>query len=290
MNHLVSIFCLILSLLPLTGRSLGIKVNEFYNGTSAVSPGTKMASDEYIEFVIVDKTTAAELAALTFGDTNDTTSKLSGVFQFDQATLEAALAGSGLDAFQAGTIIVVKGAGLGAQNLSYNPLADNLSNSDAWSIELVAGQGAKDSAETKINGTINVGTGGDVVWISSSSPPKNNTDTSGFIHAIGYDIAPGKIAKDVIADFGSENILTSNLATGQVLSNVGSSTESLAMNANGTMGTGNGGLNDTWLIGGLRTSAALSLAPEPGRVALLALGSLVLLRRRKRSTLGGIHA
>ncbi len=290
MNRLALTFCLFLSLLPLAGWSVGIKVNEFYNGTGAVSPGTKMASDEYIEFVIVDKTTAAELAGLTFGDTNDTTSKLSGVFQFDQATLEAALKGSGLDAFQAGTIIVVKGAGLGAQNLSYNPLADNLSNSDAWSIELVAGQGAKDSAETKINGNINAGTGGDVVWVSSSSPPKNNTDTSGFIHAIGYDSAPGKIAKEVIADFGAENILKSSLTVGQILSNTGSDNESLALGTKGTMGTSNGGANDTWLIGGLRTSAALSLVPEPGRVALLALGGIVFLHRRRRSNVGGLRA
>lgn len=290
MSRLAFIFCLFLSLLPQAGWSVGIKVNEFYNGTGAVSPGTKMASDEYIEFVIIDKATAAELAGLTFGDTNDTTSKLSGVFQFDQATLEAALKDSGLNAFQAGTIIVVKGAGLGAQNLSYNPLSDNLSNSDAWSIELVAGLGAKDSAETKINGNITVGTGGDVVWVSSSSPPKNNTDTSGFIHAIGYDIAPGKIANEVIANFGVENILNTTMGAGQILSNIGSGTESLAMSAAGTMGTSNGGANDTWLIGGLRASAALSLAPEPGRVALLALGGIVFLRRRRRSNMGGLHA
>ncbi len=280
---------MVFALLPLAGWGVDIRVNEFYNGTGLVTLGTKMASDEYIEFVIVDKATAADLAALTFGDTNDTTSKLGGVFQFDKATLEAALAGSGVDAFQAGTIIVVKGAGLGVQNLSYNPLSNNLSNSDAWSIELVAGQGAKDSSETKINGNLSLGSSGDVVWVASGTP-KNNSDTSGFIHAIGYDTAPGKIAKDVIADFGKENILGSSLGLGQSISNVGSGTESLVAGNKGTMGTSNGGANDTWLVSGLRTTAALGLAPEPGRVALLGLGATMLLMRRRRFCKGGAHA
>jgi hypothetical protein len=138
-------------------------VNEYRNSNGAQSFGTKMAADEYIEFVVGEQSTAAQLAALTFGDTNDGTSQLRSVFQFDQATLEQALLSAGRTDFLPGTIIVVKGASLGAQDLGYNPLSTNQGDSDAWSIQLVAGQGAVDHSEVLINGTLSIGNGGDVV-------------------------------------------------------------------------------------------------------------------------------
>ena len=263
-------------------------VNEIYNGSGSATAGTKMASDEYIEFVIVEKTTSAQLAAMTFGDTNSSTSQLKSVFQFDQATLDTALAGSGVDAFQAGTIIVVKGAGLGPQNLSYQPLSNNLNNSDAWSIQLVAGQGAKDSPDTQVNGSVSAGTSGDVVWIASGTP-KSSTDTSGFISAIGYDNNPGTIAKSVASTFGSSSILPTTVSSGHAISNTGGATDALVVSTAGTMGTTNGGANDAWIVGGLRASAALSLAPEPDRASLLTLGGALVLLRRRRFKQGGAH-
>ena len=287
MSRSVPIALLCLCLLVDSSWGVGVMINEFSNGSGPVI--NKMVRDEYIEFVITEQTSAATLASLTFGDTNDATSQLQGVFRFDQATLEAALAGSSVTEFQAGTIIVVKGVGLGAQNISYNPLSNNLSDTDAWSLQLVAGQGARDHSETLINGNINFGNNGEVVWISASNPPAHNTDTSGFIHAIGYDSSPGVIANRVISTFGSGNIATTSIPTNRVLSNTGGLSASVVVNNVGSFGQTNGGANDTWIIGGLRTTSALNLAPEPARASLLALGCAMLALRRRRTNAGGSH-
>lgn len=255
-------------------------VNEFNVGSGTVAPGTKMARDEYIEFLIVEPTTAAQLASMTFGDSNASTSRLQSAFQFDQATLQTALAGSGLTAFQPGSIIVVKGAGLGAQDLDYHPMSGNTGDADAWSIQLVAGQGAKDSPNTKVDGNYDAASAGDVMWISSKSPT-SNTDTSGIISAIGFDSSPGLVASNVISTEGSGSILRTTVANGSAISNVGGSTESLVVGATGSMGVANGGTNSTFITG-LRDTAALSLTPEPSRTSLIGAGMMFLLSRRQR--------
>ncbi|MBL9134120.1 MAG: hypothetical protein JNG86_23100 [Verrucomicrobiaceae bacterium] len=263
-------------------QAASIMVNEYRNGSSTAGPGTKMVRDEFIEFIITENTSAASLAALTFGDSNDATSMLQGVFRFDQGTLDTALANAGLGEFLPGTLIVVKGINLGAQSLAYDPL------NGGWSLELVAGQGARDHSETLINGNINFGNNGEVVWVSSSNPPARNSDTSGFIHAIGHDNNPGLIANTVAAAFGSENILLSTVTTGRSVANVGDSTESLAVTTTATMGATNGGSNSTW-VEGLRTSAlSVTSAPEPGRASLFMLALFALQNRRVRQ--GGLHA
>ena len=254
-------------------------VNEYYNGSGSVGPGTKMVRDEFIEFVITETTTAASLATLTFGDSNDATSQLGGVFHFDQTTLQTALDNVRLSAFLPGTLLVVKGIDLGPQSLAYAPL------NGSWDIELVAGQGALDHPETKINGNISIGNKGETVWISSTTPVRNS-DTSGFIHAIGHTTAPGLIASNVATVFGSENILPSTVNTGTSVANMGSTTESLTATTNATMGAGNGGKNSAW-IEGLRSFGILS-APEPSRGMLLlsAAGTYIFKRKRK----GGLRA
>ncbi len=257
-------------------------VNEYRNTGGSVGPGTKMVRDEYIEFVITESTTSASLAALTFGDSNDATSMLQGVFRFDQATLDQALTNAGLSAFLPGTLIVVKGVNLGAQSLAYDPL------NGGWSFELVAGQGARDHSETLVNGNLNIGNNGDVVWISSSHPPARNSDTNGFIHAIGHDNTPGAIATTVAAAFGSENILAATITTGRSIANIGNTTESLVSTTTSTMGQLNGGLNTTWIEGLRGSSPEVTAVPEPSRTLMTMIGLMALQSQRSRRK-GGPH-
>lgn len=278
-----TIICLFFALwLPPQLRAAAIMVNEYRNTGGTVGPGTKMVRDEYIEFVITESTTAASLAALTFGDSNDATSMLQGVFRFDQATLDQALSNAGLNAFLPGTLIVIKGVNLGAQSLAYDPL------NGGWSFELVAGQGARDHGETLVNGNLNIGNNGDIVWISSSNPPARNSDTSGFIHAIGHDNAPGAIATTVAAAFGSENILAATITTGRSIANIGNTTESLVSNATSTMGQLNGGLNTTWIEGLRGASPDVTAVPEPSRTLMAMVGLMALQSQRSRRK-GGLH-
>ncbi|MCB1208363.1 MAG: PEP-CTERM sorting domain-containing protein [Verrucomicrobiales bacterium] len=265
-----------MSLLSQGLRGMNVMINEFQNANGQMDAATKMARDEYIEFVIVEATSAAELAAMTFGDSNSGTSRLRSVFSFDEATLDLALSGSSLTQFLPGTIIVVKGTGLGTQELGYDPYANT---TDSWKIELVAGQGAKDHPSTLIDGNLSLDTNGDVVWISSTLPT-SNTDTSGFIHALGYDNSPGEIASTVASVFGSENILNTRLSSGTAVSNVGGDTVSLVTSTSGSMGVANSAANAAWL-----TDTRLLAIPEPHRALLIVTGLLFSLIRRRRSPL-----
>ena len=115
-------------------------------------------------------------------------------------------------------------------------------------------------------------------------------DTSGFIHAIGYDNNPGTIANAVIAKFGSENILSTTVPTGRSISNVGSTSESLVVSTTGTMGAANSVANATWITGLQNQSVAMGLVPEPSRAVLLGLGLGLIACRRQRHQPGGCHA
>ncbi len=267
---------------PLVGGQAAIlMVNEYFNANGASTAGTKMATDEYIEFVVGERATAAALSALTFGDTSDATNALRSVFRFNEATLQQALANAGRSDFMPGTIIVVKGAALGPQDLNYRPVAG--AGDDGWNIELVAGQGAIDHSETRINGNLSVGNAGEVVWVSTSNPPSNTTDFSGFISALGHDANPGLAANSAIAKFGGGVIWSGNVTTGSSVSNGGGgSAPGAIVSVGGTRGVANGGGN-TIFVTSLRTASLLVTVPEPSRAALLliGLGALFCPRRRR---------
>lgn len=264
-------------LCPGFGRAVGLMVNEYRAGSSNFST-SQMGNDDFIEFVLTTNATSADLAALTFGDTNHQTSQLNSVFRFDQTTLDTVLANSGQTSFLAGTIIVVKGAWLGAQNLSYDPQSASIGDADAWSIELVAGQGAQDHPSSSIDGTLNVDRRGEVIWVSTDDPPSNTLDTSGFIAAIGHDNNQGAIADAVAAQFGAAAILTDSFPTARTIQNTGGSTISLAAFTSSTMGAANNAANQTWIEESLRAFAV----PEPSRatLCLIAMAGIWLRRRR----------
>jgi hypothetical protein len=264
---------------PDVASAVGLMINEFRVGTG--SPDSfKMADDEFVEFVLTTNATASELASLTFGDSNHQTSRLNSILRFDQATLDLVLANAGKTSFLAGTFIVVKGAGLGAQNLTYNPLATNTANADAWSIELVAGQGARDHPETTVDGVFDLDRKGGVVWVSTDNPPVDRIDTSSFISAIGFDDKPGAVADAVVSKFGAGSILGESFTGARVVQNVGGSNVSLVANTSATLGAPNNAMNASWIEGNLRFVAA----PEPSRAFLIlcALSAGIMRRRRAK--------
>ena len=239
-----------------------------------------MVADEFIEFVITSNTTAAELASLTFGDSTEATGYFNSAFRFDLTTLNSVLSSAGLGSFLAGTIITVKGVSLGAQNLSYNPTAANVGNADAWSIELVAGLGAKDHPTAPMNGDIDIAGQGDVIWVSTDNPPTSSTDFSSLVSAMGHDNNPGALATAVTSQFGSGAILNSTIGAPKAIYNSGGAIMAAAQTTSSTMSATNGGANSTW-IEGLRIAAVV---PEPSRAMLLLCGGAsLMLRRRRRS-------
>lgn len=263
---------------PDPASAVGLMVNEYRVGTGS-GDSFNMANDEFIEFVLTTDATSSELASLTFGDTNHQTSRLNSILHFDQATLDTILTNAGRTSFLAGTFIVVKGTGLGAQNLTYDPLATNTSNSDAWSIELVAGQGARDHPETNVDGDFDLDRKGGVVWVSTDNPPTDRIDTSSFISAIGHDDKPGAIADAVVSKFGAGSILGESFTGARVVQNVGGSSVSLAATTSATLGAPNNGANANWIEGSLR----FATAPEPGRASLVFLALAAGVMRRRRS-------
>lgn len=254
-------------------------VNE-YRITNGGGLTNSMATGEFIEFVLTADATPADLANLSFGDTNHQTSQINSVFAFDQTTLESVLTSAGRTTFLAGTVIVVKGTALGAENLTYNPLSTNLADTDAWGIELVAGQGFASQPASLVTGNLDMDRRGEVVWVSTTMPA-GVLDTSGFVSAVGHDDAPGAIATAVAAQFGSDHILNQTFpTTTRQVQNVGTADSvSLVGATSASMGAPNSVANATWIEGALRAMAI----PEPSRAvtSLLALASITLRRRRR---------
>ena len=260
----------------------GIVVNEYYSGSVGTVGSTAMAGSDYIEFALTQNMTSAALAALTFGDTNSSTSSFSGVFQFDKSTLDNVLSSAGRTSFLAGSIIVVAGANY-SQNLTYTPASTNITNNDAWSIVLVAGQGAKSDSDFKKGGDISFSISGDAVWVSTDNPPSSTTDTSSLISGLAHtDDSLGTVGTAIKTQFGSSHIYNGSQPYGNSISNTGTDAATvLSLVSGGTMANPNGGINTTW-INGLR---AVALTPEPTRVLLVLLGFFTCFLKRQRPNL-----
>ena len=280
MNRIFPSVCAFLTLVGASALwAQGIVVNEYYNGNGSVLGSSKFSQNDFVEFAITQPMSASSLSALTFGDANANSTMMQGVFSFNQATLEGVLSSAHLTEFLPGTLIVVKGAGLGAQKLNYNPLS---LSSSAWSIELVAGQGARDNPEKKINGNFSINTSSDVVWISQSAPPVNNTDTSSLISAIGHGSTTGNIARAAISDFGAASILSGPITSGHAVANVGGVSVSLAQTAP-SLGQSNSPENAQWLQN-LRVPSLITATPEPSRSVMLMIGLMALVSRRAKTS------
>jgi hypothetical protein len=264
-----------------SAHGIGIVINEFRATNTAIPTGSVMATNEFIEFLITAPTTANELASLTFGDTNNATSRISSAFAFDLSTLDGVLNSAGLTEFQVGTLIVVKGTGLGAQNLSYNPLSATISDQDAWAIELVVNQGFSRVATYPQGGPMNLNTNqGDVVWIAQGTPNRATT-TSGFIDALGIETTMGRIANDAVNIFGTSAILNTsvpNNGSNAVSRSFSGGAPILAAPSRGTAGTNAAEINALRL-----DTLSLAGIPEPTRASLLAFALLSVALRRRRS-------
>ncbi len=278
-SRLVAVGLLVVWLGSPVAFALGIVVNEFFATNTAVDSTTQMAPDEFIEFLITAPTTAAELASLTFGDTHHNTQRINAAYGFHLPTLESILASAGLTRFLPGSLIVVKGIGLGPQELSYNPMSASASDHAAWSFQLVAGQGFSQLASYPGSGPLDLSTSqGDVVWIAQGTPT-NNRDTSGFIDALGVETDNGRIASDVEALFGSSALVNATLGDGVASVTRGDDLLGTAAGfAVPTLGEPEPPPAGTSSITELRVQSV----PEPSRVLLIGLGLLSTALRRRR--------
>jgi hypothetical protein len=254
----------------------GIVINEYTNTNGNVTAGYKFTSNEYVEFVLTGDMTVSQLGALTFGDSNATTSTLNSSFKFNTSTLTTALGSNTV--FRAGTIIVVGGNDF-TENLTYNPLAGNITDDDAWGIRLTVSPisgpstGVLNNNIAGMNGNFEIANQGDVVWVASGNPA-NNTDTSGFVHAIGHDNDPGLIGNAANA------LEPSTIGSPKSVYNTAGAVISLTNSGDSTMGTGNTAANTAW-IQSLRGAV---FVPEPSRLLLLFFGALGLVSRRQRNS------
>jgi len=218
-----------------------IIVNEFYRGSNLTT------GDEFIELLLTEDVTAAQLNSFFVGDSTASKSSKFSAYDFTNA-------GSIASTFQAGTLITIGGTTAITQNTSYNPAGGD------WNIALNASGSFLPNANSGTTGDI---AGDDIVWIDS-------TNTGSTISADGFAVdigtATGAFTSAANVNFGSSTnstgyALNSDLAGA---SNTANWTTGIAF-ASTTPGQPNGGANTTYITS-LRESlpAALSLSVSPG--------------------------
>ncbi|NER38424.1 MAG: ExeM/NucH family extracellular endonuclease [Oscillatoria sp. SIO1A7] len=200
-----------------------IIINEFYRG------GNLDTQDEWVELLIIEDLTAADLESFFVGDSTDTTASKFSAYQFGSM--------SGIAAnFLKGTIIVIGGNAALSEDTSYNPSGGD------WNLLLrTAG-----SHLTKQNG----GNNGnfavtDVAYIDTSSTG-DTISADGF--AVNWDSSPGTFGSNanVTVSAPANNtgvVLTSNLAGATTAANWDTSIALSSM----TLGNPNGGTNTTFI-------------------------------------------
>jgi len=218
-----------------TGGTIVSKVliNEFYRG------GDLGTGDEWIEVLLTEDLTAAELNGFFIGDsTSSTAAKFSG-YQFTNM-------GNIAQTFEAGTLIAIGGNGAFTQDITYNPAGGD------WNILL----NTTGSFLTS-NGSSGDLAGTDVVYVDTNGTNGNTAiSTDGF--AVNYDSTPGTLGANANVTIAAPSnnfgvVLTSDLAGATT---AGNWTTSVAP-ANLTLGNPNGGNNTTY-IDSLRNAGSSS--------------------------------
>lgn len=200
-----------------------ILINEFYRG------GTLTTGDEFIELLLLEDLTAAQLDSFFVGDSTSSKAAKFSAYDFTNTSSIASI-------FRAGTIITVGGTTAIAQDTSYNPAGGD------WNIALNAGGLFLPNANSGNTGDI---AGDDVVWVDTAN-------TGATISADGFAVEIGTAGGAFVAaanvNFGSSTNNT-GYALNSNLTGAGS-TANWTTNipfASTTRGLPNGGANTTYI-------------------------------------------
>jgi predicted extracellular nuclease len=216
-----------------------IVINEFRRD------GT-LATTEYVELLLTQDLTAAQLESYFVGDSTSTTAAKFGAYKF---TNMASIATT----FKAGTIIVIGGTtAISSQDTSYNPIAGG--TDDNWNIRLQVGGGFLTA-----NGSSGDFAAADVAWVDTSSAGTTSADSIAWpTSGLGAFGAAAKVK--IAAPNNAANVeFTSDINGADVASNY-------SINSVGSLGIPNSGTNATY-INGLRSGVvlptlSLSIAPS----------------------------
>lgn len=224
-----------------------IVINEFYRG------GSLTAGDEFIELLLVEDVTAAQLDLFFVGDSTGAKASKFSAYDFTNT-------GSITSVLKAGTIITVGGTTAFTQDTSYNPAGGD------WNIALNAGGSFLPNANSGNNGDI---AGDDVVWVDT-------INTGATISADGFAADIGTVTTGAFTAAANVNFGTSTNNTGYALnsdlagaSNTANWTTGILFAAT-TPGQANGGANTTY-INSLRTvvppsGSTVTIAASPASI------------------------
>jgi predicted extracellular nuclease/ABC-type phosphate transport system substrate-binding protein len=216
-----------------------IVINEFRRD------GT-LATTEYVELLLTQDLTAAQLESYFVGDSTSATAAKFGAYKFTNMASIAAT-------FKAGTIIVIGGTtAIPSQDTSYNPIAGG--SDDNWNIRLQVG-----GSFLTGNGSSGDFAAADVAWVDTSSAGTTSADSVAWpTSGLG---AFGTAAKvKIAAPNNAANVeFTSDINGVDVASNY-------SINSLGSLGIPNVGANATY-VNGLRggvvlPTLTLSVAPS----------------------------
>jgi predicted extracellular nuclease len=229
-SQLLACSCLLTHCLAASAQTASpIVINEFRRDGA-------LATTEYVELLLTQDLTAAQLESYFVGDSTSATAAKFGAYKFTNMASIAAT-------FKAGTIIVIGGTtAIPSQDTSYNPIAGG--TDDNWNIRLQVGGGFLTG-----NGSSGDFAAADVAWVDTSSTGTTSADSIAWpTSGLG---AFGTAAKvKIAAPNNAANVeFTSDINGVDITSNY-------SINSAGSLGIPNVGTNATY-INGLRGGVVL---------------------------------